>query len=133
MTVRISNIMSSFIYIKSFKEETAYSVPSMALYLVFVSCLATIRIAAWKIFEQVIQFPLHVEIIETCPREIGFVLWGHCQNLLDDPLIYTFPNILKHFFLFILYVTSHMKFLQQLSWKFADGILIIWPIRSTSF
>ena len=23
-------------------------------------------------------------VIETCPREIGFVLWGHCQNLLDD-------------------------------------------------
>ena len=19
------------------------------------------------------------------PREIGFVLWDHCQNLLDDP------------------------------------------------
>ena len=27
----------------------------------------------------------HVKIIETRPREIGFVLWGHCQNLLDDP------------------------------------------------
>ena len=24
-----------------------------------------------------------MRIIETCPREIGFVLWGHCQNLLD--------------------------------------------------
>ena len=24
-------------------------------------------------------------IIETGPREIGLVLWGHCQNLLDDP------------------------------------------------
>ena len=22
------------------------------------------------------------------PREISFVLWGHCQNLLDDPRIY---------------------------------------------
>ena len=21
------------------------------------------------------------------PREISFVLWGHCQNLLDDPRI----------------------------------------------
>ena len=20
-----------------------------------------------------------------CPREKGFVLWSHCQNLLDDP------------------------------------------------
>ena len=24
-------------------------------------------------------------IIETRPREIGCILWGHCQNLLDDP------------------------------------------------
>ena len=22
-----------------------------------------------------------------CPRGKGFVLWGHCQNLLDDPRI----------------------------------------------
>ena len=22
------------------------------------------------------------------PREKGFVLWGHCQNLLDDPRIW---------------------------------------------
>ena len=26
-----------------------------------------------------------MKIIETGPREIRFVLWGHCQNLLDDP------------------------------------------------
>ena len=26
-----------------------------------------------------------MKIIETRPRELGFVLWGHCQNLLDDP------------------------------------------------
>ena len=26
-----------------------------------------------------------MKIIETRPREIDFVLWGHCQNLLDDP------------------------------------------------
>ena len=26
-----------------------------------------------------------MKIIETGPRIIGFVLWGHCQNLLDDP------------------------------------------------
>ena len=26
-----------------------------------------------------------MKIIEIGPREIGFVLWGHCQNLLDDP------------------------------------------------
>ena len=23
--------------------------------------------------------------IETHPREKGFVLWGYCQNILDDP------------------------------------------------
>ena len=28
-----------------------------------------------------------MKVIETRPREIGFVLWGHCQNLLDDPRI----------------------------------------------
>ena len=26
-----------------------------------------------------------MKVIVTRPREIGFVLWGHCQNLLDDP------------------------------------------------
>ena len=26
-----------------------------------------------------------MKVIETRPREIGFVLLGHCQNLLDDP------------------------------------------------
>ena len=35
---------------------TIYSVPPMALYLVFFSCLATIAIATWKLFEQVIKF-----------------------------------------------------------------------------
>ena len=28
-------------------------------------------------------------IIETGPNEIGIVLWAHCQNLLDDPRIYS--------------------------------------------
>ena len=28
-----------------------------------------------------------MKIIETGPREIDCVLWGHCQNLLDDPRI----------------------------------------------
>ena len=26
-----------------------------------------------------------MKINETHPREKGFVLWGHCQNILDDP------------------------------------------------
>ena len=43
--------------------DIAYSVASMALYLVFFSCLATFVMT----------------------REISFVLWGNCQNLLDDP------------------------------------------------
>ena len=29
-----------------------------------------------------------MKIIETCPREKGSFLWGHCQNLLDDPRTY---------------------------------------------
>ena len=28
-----------------------------------------------------------MKIIETRPRVIDFVLWGHCQTLLDDPRI----------------------------------------------
>ena len=32
-----------------------------------------------------------MKIIETRPREIGFVLWDHCQNLLDDPRIIVLP------------------------------------------
>ena len=32
-------------------------------------------------------------MIETGPREIGFVLRGHCQNLLDDPRTY-YPYVL---------------------------------------
>ena len=26
-----------------------------------------------------------MKVNETHPREKGFVLWGHCQNILDDP------------------------------------------------
>ena len=37
-----------------------------------------------------------MKVIETCPREIDFVLWGHCQNLLDDPRIYKIMK--KQFF-----------------------------------
>ena len=29
-----------------------------------------------------------MKVIETHPREIGFVLWGNCQNLSDDPRIF---------------------------------------------
>ena len=70
--------------------DTKYNVPSMALYLVFFSYLATISIATRKLFEtdDSISYILNnVKIIETHPKEIGFVLWDHCQNLLDDPRI----------------------------------------------
>ena len=33
--------------------------------------------------------------IETHPREIGFVLRGHCQNSLDDPCINDLPSRVK--------------------------------------
>ena len=36
---------------------TAYSAISMTLYLVLLSCLATVAIATWKIFEHGIQIP----------------------------------------------------------------------------
>ena len=29
-----------------------------------------------------------MKIIDKGPGEIVFVLWGHCQNLLDDPRMY---------------------------------------------
>ena len=47
----------------------------------------------------------HVKIIKTHPREIGFVLWGHCQNLLDDPRI---------FFLFTVDVKTKTHFAESL-------------------
>ena len=33
-----------------------------------------------------------MKIIETRSWEIGFVLWGHCQNLLDDPRMCMRPD-----------------------------------------
>ena len=60
--------MSLFIYIKVLKKDfvifrnwgmdTAYSVASMTLYLVFFSSLATIVMSTWKIFDMAIQFPI---------------------------------------------------------------------------
>ena len=35
-----------------------------------------------------------MKIIETLPREIGFVLLNHCQNLLDDPRMFNKLEIL---------------------------------------
>ena len=60
--------MFSFLYIKSFKEEFVISYKFGGVYHIqcpvhdplpcVFSCLATIAIAAWKIFEQMIQFPI---------------------------------------------------------------------------
>ena len=45
-----------------------------------------------------------MKINETHPRDKGFVLWGHCQNILDDPRIK-----LEHCF-------------YSEGWKFKDGV-----------
>ena len=29
------------------------------------------------------------------PREISFVIWGHCQNLLDDPRTFVKNGVLQ--------------------------------------
>ena len=52
-----------------------------------------------------------MQINETHPREKGFVLWGHCQNILDDPRM---RNALSKGFLFsiesalIMYMLDHL-------------------------
>ena len=44
-----------------------------------------------------------MKIIETGPREIGFVLWGHCQNLLDDPRTKQSRRLVLENFISVLY------------------------------
>ena len=42
-----------------------------------------------------------MKINETHPREKGFILWGHCQNILDDPRIlvaYVTVGLISYFF-----------------------------------
>ena len=34
-----------------------------------------------------------MKIIEIRSKEMGFVLWGHCQNFLDDPRIGIFNSL----------------------------------------
>ena len=54
-----------------------------------------------------------MKIIETGPREIGFVLWGHCQNLLDGPRIIDLVND----------VIRHRKGSEPTGWQaFAEGL-----------
>ena len=61
--INIHNVFYLFIYtvlkkvllfLRNWGMDTVYSVASMALYLVFFSCLATIVMATWKIFDMVI-------------------------------------------------------------------------------
>ena len=47
-----------------------------------------------------------MKIIETHSREIGYVLWGHCQNLLDDPSYMVFSPLISQSF-------SHLASSQQ--------------------
>ena len=56
-------------------------------------------------------------VIEARPREIGFVLWGHCQNLLDDPRM----NIFRFFFYFLF--KSFVKV--ELSYVFTINLVTI--------
>ena len=42
-----------------------------------------------------------MKIIETGPGDIGFVLWGHCQNLLDDPRKCKYMSVLLSNTLFL--------------------------------
>ena len=63
-----------------------------------------------------------MKIIETGPREIGFVLWGHCQNLLDDPRILHFwhclANAIKnHTFASLTSGSEHLlKYVTYVTW-----------------
>ena len=58
--------------------------PHMAIYLVFNNCDCNVMEHIWT--GDSIPYIINniVKIIETRPREKGFVLWGHCQNFLDD-------------------------------------------------
>ena len=37
-----------------------------------------------------------MKIIEIRPREIDFVLWGHCQNLLDGSRTFQILNMILY-------------------------------------
>ena len=54
-------------FLRNLGMDTAYSVSSMVLYLVFFSCLATIAVTQWKIYDQLIKSlhsEGHVKIVE---------------------------------------------------------------------
>ena len=60
-----------------------------------------------------------MKIIETGPGEIGFVLWGHCQNLLDDPRIFDAKYVTGKFHTCL--ITSH--------YSSTEDIPAIWQFR----
>ena len=59
-----------------------------------------------------------MKIIEMCPREKGFVVKGHCQNLLDDPRISYQDRSMLNFVLHDFNLTANCEF--QLGSRFRD-------------
>ena len=45
-----------------------------------------------------------MKINETHPREKGFVLWGHCQNILDDPCTFSFDRPIEKVTIMLNYI-----------------------------
>ena len=75
-----------------------------------------------------------MKIIEACPREIGFVLWGHCQNLLDDPRIMTIRSVGQDFtihehggYLGHVTCTIYIKFLPRFQRRLHTKFGFYWP------
>ena len=64
-------------------------------------------------------------IIEMRLREIGFVLWGHCQNLLDDPRILlrlvTYLQTHKQVFSFFVHKNRDLEASNSLIWRFYEA------------
>ena len=64
-----------------------------------------------------------MNIIETCPREKGFVLWGHCQNLLDDPRTSYTGGIKKQELPGLIFSIDFEKAFDTVSWEFIERVL----------
>ena len=63
-----------------------------------------------------------MKVIETRPRDIGFVLWGHCQNLLDDPRILKTLVVIKEKFRYRdIFVLTTVLYLNK---KFRSGLKV---------
>ena len=80
-----------------------------------------------------------MKVIETCPREMGIVLWGHCQNLLDDPRIrdascttLLYSNV-KFKFLAMHKVQIHAGVISKLLYGFASVLAIIHSLKLADY